>query len=70
MRGITGFQNHLHKLLGHIGNLVVRITGFEPARLTALEPKSNVSANFTISAKSGQVTPLGLRKKLSDTTIL
>ena len=30
--------------------LIVRITGLEPAHHTALEPKSNVSANSTISA--------------------
>ena len=29
---------------------MVRVTGLEPAHLTALEPKSNVSANFTTPA--------------------
>ena len=29
---------------------VVRVEGLEPPRLAALEPKSSVSANFTISA--------------------
>ena len=29
---------------------LVRVTGLEPAHLTALEPKSNVSANFTTPA--------------------
>ena len=29
---------------------MVRMTGLEPAHLSVLEPKSNVSANFTTSA--------------------
>lgn len=33
-----------------IGFIMVRITGIEPARLMATDPKSAVSANFTISA--------------------
>lgn len=32
------------------GFIMVRITGIEPARLMAIEPKSIVSAYFTISA--------------------
>ena len=31
---------------------MVRVTGLEPAHLTASEPKSDVSANFTTPAKS------------------
>lgn len=30
--------------------ILVRIAGLEPAHLTALEPKSNVAASYTISA--------------------
>ncbi len=31
---------------------MVRVTGLEPAHLSVLEPKSNVSANFTTPAYS------------------
>lgn len=33
---------------------MVRITGVEPAHLSILEPKSSVSANFTISAEEDE----------------
>lgn len=34
---------------------MVRLTGIEPARLTAQEPKSCVSASFTTGAFSGHL---------------
>lgn len=34
----------------HIMEVVVHLTGFEPAHLAILDPKSNVAANFTIDA--------------------
>ena len=33
----------------------VRVEGLEPPRLAASDPKSDVSANFTIPAKSSKV---------------
>ncbi len=42
---------------------MVRMTGLEPAHLSVLEPKSNVSANFTTSAYSIFTVDLDCRQE-------
>ena len=43
-------QNNSHKKAHFIKVSLVRIEGVEPTHLTALDPKSSVSTNSTISA--------------------
>ena len=42
---------------------MVRVTGLEPAHLTASEPKSDVSANFTTPAYSFLTVDLDCRQE-------
>ncbi len=44
------------------GSPLVRVTGLEPAHLTASEPKSDVSANFTTPAYSILTAELNCRQ--------
>ena len=52
----------LRSSLSVLGSSFVRVEGLEPPSLTALDPKSSVSTNFTTPEFFSPMCPMGVEK--------